>query len=57
MYSGSGSQNLITIGNLLNGLTCYNPGILQTPYHGMIDEFRVYSRELSSTDVCLLASF
>lgn len=54
-YSASGSQNFFTIGNLLSGTTCYNPGILQNPFQGMIDELRIYSRELSSSDVCLLA--
>jgi len=55
IYTASGAQNFITIGNLLNGATCYNPGILQTPFQGIIDELQIYSRELSSSDVCLLA--
>jgi hypothetical protein len=54
-YSASGAQNYFTIGNLLRGITCYNPDILQNPFQGMIDEVRIYSRELSSPDVCLLA--
>jgi hypothetical protein len=55
IYSGSGLQDFLTIGNLLSGSGCFNPGIFQNPLQGMIDELRVYSRELSSTDVCLLA--
>jgi hypothetical protein len=53
IYTASGVQNFVTIGNILSG-GCYNPGILQTPIQGVIDELRIYSRELSSTDVCLL---
>ena len=55
-YDASGGQNFMTIGNALNGsANCYNPGIMTTPYLGMIDEIRIYSRELSASDVCLLA--
>jgi hypothetical protein len=39
----------------VNCAVCYNPGILLNPYQSMIDELRIYSRELSSIDVCLLA--
>jgi hypothetical protein len=53
-YTASGAQNYLTINNLLSGTSCYNPGIVQTPIQGIIDELRIYSRELSSTDVCLL---
>ena len=55
VYSASGAQNFFTLGNLLSGTACYNPGILTNPFQGMIDELRIYSRELSSIDVCLLA--
>lgn len=55
IYTASGVQNYVTIGNLLNVTSCYNPGILQTPIQGIIDELRIYSRELSSTDACPLA--
>lgn len=56
IYDASSSMNFVTIGNALNGAAnCYNPGILVTPYLGMIDEIRIYSRELSASDVCVLA--
>jgi len=31
-YSASGTQNFFTIGNLLSGKTCSNPGILENPF-------------------------
>ncbi len=31
-YTASEAQNFFTIGNLLSGKTCYNPGILQNPF-------------------------
>ena len=55
VYTSSGQQDIFTFGNLLSGTICYNPGILTNPFQGMIDELRIYSRELSSIDVCLLA--
>ena len=55
-YTASGVPNYITLGNSLNGSSTCNPGILGSlsPFHGDIDEFRIYSRELNADDICTL---
>lgn len=56
IYTASGVSNYLTFGNMLAGAgLCYNPSSVLTVYQGGLDELRVYSRELSSIDVCLLA--
>ena len=56
-YSASGAQNYLTLGTVLNGTTCSSGSIQNTgQYLGAIDEFYVYSRELSVNEVCQLAS-
>jgi hypothetical protein len=54
-YTASALSNYVTLGNTLNGSTCGQGqmGTL-TPYQGGMDDFRVYSRELSAADVCTL---
>ncbi|CAF1664459.1 unnamed protein product, partial [Adineta ricciae] len=55
-YKTSGEINILTLGNLLNGNSCYRGSITSDVYVGDIDEFRVYSRELSTMDVYKLAT-
>ncbi|CAF1344643.1 unnamed protein product [Didymodactylos carnosus] len=54
-YAASDSFDTITIGNPLLGNSCENdfsPG----QFYGAVDEFRLYSRELSAADVLTLAN-
>ncbi|CAF0924772.1 unnamed protein product [Didymodactylos carnosus] len=55
-YSASLAQNYITTGLISGSLTCASGNIVQGQYLGAVDEFRLYSRELTSTDVCSLAN-
>lgn len=55
IYTASGAPDYLTIGNMLSGGGCYNPGSTTSPFQGAVDDLRVYSRELSSIDACLLA--
>ena len=55
--------SILTLGNPLQGISanltggmCNSQSIVQTVYSGYIDEFRVYSRELDSTDIVKLAN-
>ena len=56
-YTASTLPNYITLGSSLNGAFggC-QAGLLgsMTEFDGDIDEFRVYSRELSADDICTL---
>lgn len=54
-YSASGLVNIITLGNPLQG-SCNSQSIVPSVYYGYIDEFRIYSRELNSTDIYNLAN-
>jgi hypothetical protein len=57
-YAASDEINAITIG------TCLNPGvcaagvtrIVPSQFHGKIDDFRVYSRALSSSEILSMAN-
>jgi hypothetical protein len=54
-YSGNSVINYITLGNTLIGPTECLMGVANdTAYTGDMDDFRVYSRELSASDVCTL---
>ena len=53
--SASGNLMTVTLGNTLNGSNCTS-AVPRVPYRGLLDEFRLYSRELTQTDVCLLSS-
>ncbi|UJR24238.1 hypothetical protein I4U23_027205 [Adineta vaga] len=55
-YGASGQINILTLGNALNGTTCNRLSIKSTVFNGYLDEFRVYSRELSAADVYGLAN-
>lgn len=55
-YTASSAQNYITLGNSPQASGTCTPGIvpLMTSFNGDLDEFRVYSRELTQDDVCAL---
>lgn len=61
-FLSSGTMIIITLGNTLQGIpvssngTCNSGLISPAQYYGLIDEFRVYSRELNSGDVVSLAT-
>jgi len=56
-YSPSGAYNTIILGNSLAGqLTCAGGSIVKGQFYGMIDELRVYARELNATEVYTLAN-
>ena len=52
----SGVPMTVTLGKSLNGSYCAHGGIMPGYYQGDIDEFYIYSRELSPTDVIALAN-
>lgn len=54
-HSASGIPMTITLGNALNGSNCTR-ATQPIPYRGFVDEFRLYSRELSAADLCILAN-
>jgi hypothetical protein len=59
---GSSSVNILTLASPLQGIqysaggSCHSQSIVPSVYYGYIDEFRVYSRELDTTDVYVLAN-
>ena len=55
-YRASEQVNILTLGNSLDGSSCHRGSITSDVYVGDIDEFRVYSRELSTMDVYELAN-
>lgn len=56
-YSPSNVPNIITVGSSLNATnSCKNSYIESGQFYGMIDELKIFSRELSQTDVSLLAN-
>lgn len=56
VYASSGVPMTITLGSYLNGGNCDHSGIQSGYYRGQIDEFYIYSRELSQADVTTLAN-
>lgn len=54
-YIASQQVNIITLGNPLDG-NCSSQSIIPNVYFGGIDEFRIYSRELNSSDIFILAN-
>ncbi|CAF2754209.1 unnamed protein product [Rotaria sp. Silwood2] len=56
VYAASGSPMTVTLGQFLNGASCDHTGIQSGYYRGQIDEFYIYSRELSQVDVTALAN-
>ena len=55
-YSAAGVPVFATIGSCLSGCTCAAGTINRGQYYGYIDEFKLYSRELSSTEIYDLAN-
>ncbi|CAF1657227.1 unnamed protein product, partial [Adineta ricciae] len=56
-YVASESINYITLGNSFNSTSsCFTGQANTMPYKGDMDDFRIYSRELSANDVCTLYS-
>jgi len=55
-YDAAGVPVFATIGSCLSGCTCAAGTINRGQYYGYIDEFKLYSRELSSTDIYNLAN-
>lgn len=61
-FYSSGSSMIITLGSELQGISFYSGGscnfgsISPGQYYGLMDEFRVYSRELTATEVASLAA-
>ncbi len=55
IYDASSLPNYIILGNSLRGAgICSTGGVNTSPYRGDMDDFRVYSRELSPNDVYTL---
>jgi len=54
-YTASSLPTFVTLGNLLSGTSCA-PGLIGSMigFDGDVDEFRIYSRELSTDDICTL---
>ncbi|CAF4959030.1 unnamed protein product, partial [Rotaria sp. Silwood1] len=52
------TSNYLTLGNCLNGCNGCSNGTINAagPFTGAIDDWRIYSRELSSNDICTLYS-
>ena len=55
-YLSSGLPMVATLGQSLTGNICAHSGIVPGPYTGHIDEFYIYSRELSQADITALAN-
>ena len=56
IYRSIGVPMTVTLGQPLNGGNCPKLGIISGSYQGEIDEFYIYSRELSQVDVTALAN-
>ena len=54
-HSASGILMTLTLGNALNGINC-TTATVPTSYYGLIDEFRLYSRELTQENICALSN-
>jgi hypothetical protein len=54
--SGNAAQMYVLLANpVVSQSGCANSNIVMAQYYGGIDEFRLFSRELSSSDVCTLS--
>ncbi|CAF1091759.1 unnamed protein product [Adineta steineri] len=54
-YLASGTINTVTLGNP-RAAGCATKSIIEGTFYGYLDEFRLYSRELSTADVITLAN-
>ena len=50
-YVGSGEVNTLILANSIRNDSCHTQSIVNNVYFGSLDELRVYSRELNSTDI------
>jgi hypothetical protein len=55
-YGSYGAPMVITLGQSLSGNACAHSVLVPGYYQGEIDEFYIYSRELSQADVTTLAN-
>ncbi len=56
-YGASGVPDYILLGYYgVSGGGCATGSVTPGPFNGAIDEFRIYSRELSASDACVLAN-
>lgn len=56
-YAASNVPDWITVGiTFPTAMICASGNVLTGQFYGMIDELRVYSRELTSTDIFALAN-
>ena len=56
-YLSSNVSNTITLGSALNGTSgCLSGLVAEGQFYGMLDEFRIYSRELNASDVYALVN-
>ena len=55
-YGASGVPMVVTLGQSLSGTYCARASIGTGNFRGQIDEFSIYSRELSAADVTALAN-
>jgi len=55
-YLANNNPVSITLGNHLNGSTCANNGIQRAQYYGHIDEFQVFSREITAAEFLAFAN-
>jgi hypothetical protein len=53
-YSASSTPNFLSLGSGLQGTATCDQDMSSSAYEGDMDDFRVYSRELSASDVCTL---
>ncbi|CAF4356022.1 unnamed protein product, partial [Adineta steineri] len=56
VYAAFGAPMVVTLGQPLQGTLCNHTGIQSGNYRGEIDEFYIYSRELSQMDITTLAN-
>ncbi len=56
-YIAANAPVIVTLGNSLGGTnSCVTSGIIMGQYHGYMDEFKLFSRELSAADITNLAN-
>ena len=55
-YAAADAPVTVTIGSSLGGTLCATGTIKMGQYYGYVDEFQLYSRELSSSDIYNLAN-
>ena len=56
IYQPNGQPMIVTLGQSLSGSSCSRGSIQSGYYRGQIDEFYIYSRELSKKDVMMLVN-